>query len=81
MIISTLTLAVRTFTAHAPSNIIFNVFAVHTKKRVVEYWNTFTQDNHIENLDGMRKFTVYPDRIAIDFPQGTLWLTPTGMEW
>ena len=80
MLISALTLAVRAFSVKLPVKINYNV---HADAEGNYYIECFGKDKttQLERLTGIIKFTVYPDRIAIDFTQGTLWLTSTGMEW
>ncbi len=80
MIISALTLAVRAFTAVLPAKINYNV---HTDGSGNFYIECFGKgvETHSELLTGITCFKVYSDRIAVDFPKGTLWLTSTGMEW
>jgi hypothetical protein len=80
MLIRALILTVRVFTINLPININYNIHRVGHGNYCVEY-NNGKDSAQVENLAGVQKFAVYPDRIAVDFEHGTLWLTKSGMEW
>ena len=81
MLISALTLAVRAFSIQLPIMINYNVHSDGNGGYMIECFGKKSKLSEVESLNGIQKFTVHPDCIAIDFLYGTLWLTNTGMEW
>jgi hypothetical protein len=80
MNIKILILAVRAFSIHLPANISYNIHHDGHDNYVIECYGS-KAPQQVEPLKGIQRFTVNEDCISLDFPNGTLWLTKTGMEW